>query len=353
MSRSYKKGYSSWHHTSEDKWARKVYNRCRRAKDKHILRECEIFYRDCNTFRPYESCCGLNGEVCDIDVDWYYLELDDPHDAEIYHNCIINPEEILCDVKSKRMNKCIGCGYSENCWENAEFHYAWDVAPDEQFCDNRVDYSVKFSDKWSWPSDGGSYYREDLLTVRKDINEELFAAKSPSRWRDATIWEEYCDYRDARNISKYPHSWRLQYEIPTGIELVKDYWYSYKPYEKGMYIPPEDKKYCYRVDPSPWDKNISYLNRYEKRPVTEKFDITLDHSPRRGSDIPKNAINIRSYRKDKWKHCQAHNDWGLMSFLFYRNIIPTTFKSREEMTSWIMKHNEEIANKWYKIKNRK
>lgn len=280
MSRSYKKGYSSWHHTSEDKWARNVYSRCRRAKDNHTLRECEIFYRDCKI--------------------------------------------------------------SEDCSE----------APDDRFCKNRIDYSVKFSDKWSWPSDGGSYYREDLATVRRDINEELFSEES-NHYSHETIWDEYCNYRDARNVSKYNHTWKLNYEIPVGIELELDYWNSHKLYKKGMIIPPEDKECCYKVEVNPWDKTIAYLNKYNKVPVTEKFEKILDHSPRRGSDIPKNAIHVSIWRKDKWRYSQARSDWGLMSFLFYRNIIPTTFSSREEMTSWILKHNEEIANKWFRIKNRK
>jgi len=196
MSRSYKKGYGHICSSYGDKWCRFQYHKSLRAKENRILKECEKAYRSCRLFEPYEKCCGLNGEVCDIDVD-AYLELDDPHDKTIYDNNLINPEEILCTTYSKRMNKCIGCYYSENCWKNGEFFDVWETNPDEQFCNNNIDYSVRYSDKWIWASDGGAYFRENISSLRKDFVIEAFG--------DIAIWEKYCKNKE----KQADHDWSL------------------------------------------------------------------------------------------------------------------------------------------------
>ena len=84
----------------------------------------------------------------------------------------------------------------------------------------------------------------------------------------------------------------------------------------------------------------------------ETVEKILDHHPY-VSDLPKNAHLKYMRRISKWAYTQARGDYGFMEFLFYRNIIPTSFKTREEMTRWILNHEEEIIEKWYKIKNRK
>lgn len=307
MSRSYRKGYSGHCSTYGDKWCRFQYHKGLRVKDHRILKECEKFYRDCKPFEPYKDCCELNSEVCDVDVDSYYLELDDPHDKAIYDNNLINPEEILCNVHSKRLNKCIGCYYSENCWKAGEFFDAWGASPDEQFCKNRVDHSVRYSDKWSWASDGGVYYQESVESMRIDFDKEIFGEEN-NRYSHTNAWNDYCNYKD-KKFNKIPCTWRLTYDI--------------------------------------FPKVIT-----ENVYVSRNYTYELDHKPTQ-KDLPKDAEFVSCYKANKWLRSQAKSDWDLMEFLFYRNIIPTNFKTREEMNKWLLKHEEMIVHKWYKIKNRK
>lgn len=95
--------------------------------------------------------------------------------------------------------------------------------------------------------------------------------------------------------------------------------------------------------------DVYYTQRaWERKRIT----VELDHRPTYG-DLPKGAELVSVYKANKWLYSQAKSDWDLMEFLFYRNIIPTTFKSREEMNKWLLKHEEMIVHKWYRIKNRK
>lgn len=336
MSRSFRKYWCSQWACGEDKPFRQMYNRSLRRKNNRIVRECEIYYRDLDRlFHPYEEVSSCYGDICHVE-EW-----------------ISNPE-YLVDNESKLlpnpdMNTCIGCCWSENCWSTSKFVDMWDEAPDEKFCKNRIDYSVNLSDKWSWASDGGTFYEGNINSLRKELTKDLFAEQN-NNYSHTSIWDDYCSYRDAR-VNTIPRVWRVSYLIPTGIELELDFWKSQQVFKKGMKIPEEDKKYCWKVEPAIWNRNICKLNCYRKVTIGEEVKKELDHRPHSG-DIPKGAINVSVWRPNKRSYAQAKGDWDLMSFLFYRNIIPTTFKSREEMTSWILKHEEEIVKKWYKLKIR-
>lgn len=345
MSRSYRKGYSGHCSTYGDKWCRFQYHKSLRAKDHRILKECEQFYRDCKLFEPYEECCGLNGEVCDVDVDWYYLELDDPHDKAIYDNNLINPEEILCNVHSKRINKCMGCYYSENCWKDGEFFDAWEASPDEKFCNNRIDHSIRYSDKWSWASDGGVYYQESVASLRIDFDKEMFGEEN-NRYSHTNAWDDYCKFKQAK-YNTTPRKWYLVYEIPTK-ETIRINWVSY--YTRNA-LPKSTKNVWYKIE-SFWGDEKPSIYKYERCWETAKDKILLDHKPTL-SDLPKNAKFLYSCKSRKHTYTQAKSDWDLMEFLFYRNIIPTHFTSREDLNKWLYANEEKIVRKWYKIKNRK
>ena len=197
MSRSYKKYNFRTITVKDDGDAefRRLYHRARRRGDRQLLHECENYYRDCKVFEPYTACCSLNGEVCDIDVDAYYLDLSDPHDKAIYDSNLINPEEILCNIHSKRINKCIGCYWSENCWNKDGFIDQWELSPDEKINMNNIDRNKAYADPWSWPSDGGSYYNGNKNSIREEIEKEFFGLRySYGFWshkRPRDIWFEY------------------------------------------------------------------------------------------------------------------------------------------------------------------
>ena len=197
MSRSYRKHDFSQIACGEDKPFRQLYNRARRRKDNIICKEIEKGF---DIFKPYGKTCSLNGEVCDIDVDAYCLDLDDKHDVEIYNNNLINPEEILSNVSEKMLNKCIGCMWSDNCWSNGNFVDMWEKTPDEKFINSRIDYTIPYADKWGWPSDGGAYWQSDLSELRKKADEEVFGIDRiliPYSKSKDTFWEQYKKYRSS------------------------------------------------------------------------------------------------------------------------------------------------------------
>lgn len=354
MSRSYRKGYTSFNtHRSEDKWFRQCYNRNRRAKDNRILKECETYYKDCETFKPYEELCCLCHEVCDIDSDIYWLDKRDPHDVAILENNIVNPGTITEDDKYIRLNRCMGCYWSTNHTENWD---QWDVAPDEQFVNNKIDHSVRYSDTWGWPSDGRYHHKEDKVDLRKEINEDLFSEET-NHYSHKSIWDDYCEYRENK-FNKEPCKWKLVYKVPVREKLARElYGYTHLELEWGKAKIPSDKNGCrYNVahtkcvDTNGWDEWTIY--KTYKTWDFETVEKVLDHRPY-VSDLPKGAWLVSVHRLSKWAHSQPKSDWGFIEFCFYRNIIPTTFKTREELTAWVLKHEEEIVDKWYRVKNRK
>lgn len=178
MSRSYKKG---WYHQwacGKDKPFRQMYNRARRARDHQILKECEKEYRDLdNLFHPYTELSSCYGDICNVD-EWVSA----PEYVE-------GREEEYQPIPD--MNACIGCMWSENCWDKHKFVDMWSPSPDEKFVNSRVDYSICYADKWGWPSDGGVYYQGNKQDCRKEIDDDVFGLDYSGR----NIWERYVSNR--------------------------------------------------------------------------------------------------------------------------------------------------------------
>ena len=82
--------------------------------------------------------------------------------------------------------------------------------PYEKIVMGKVDRSLQFADKWCWSSDGGAYWREDLSSIRKDFDRELFGMPPLSllgSWRRrtmTTIWDKYVENRDAKYNKEHP-----------------------------------------------------------------------------------------------------------------------------------------------------
>ena len=136
--------------------------------------------------------------------------------------------------------------------------------PCEKIVMNKVDRSLQFADKWCWSSDGGAYWREDLSSIRKDFDKELFGMPPLSllgSWRRrtmATIWDKYVENRDAKYNKEHPKLRvnvhyvvedpdpfsRLRKRVlgePLFVEKVKK---TLVPYNKAHKIP----SYAYEVD---------------------------------------------------------------------------------------------------------
>lgn len=189
MSRSYKKHYCHQWACGEDKPFRQVYNRARRRKNAQIEKACEIYYKDLKrVFHPYEKISSCYGDVCHIDEGYWGSP-----EKWVIGDFAKNDSEYPYDS-----NTCIGCSWSDNCWDTYQgFIDMWEESPEDHFCNNRVDYSVRYSDKWSWPSDGGTYYQGDLNTVRKEFDTDVFGL---SVYSQDSIWDKYKKAR--RFVSK-------------------------------------------------------------------------------------------------------------------------------------------------------
>lgn len=82
--------------------------------------------------------------------------------------------------------------------------------PYEKIVMSKVDRSLRFADKWSWSSDGGAYWREDLSSIRKDFDKALFGVPPVSllgSWRRRTLitlWDKYIENRNAKYNKEHP-----------------------------------------------------------------------------------------------------------------------------------------------------
>ena len=66
--------------------------------------------------------------------------------------------------------------------------------PSDKIVKNGVDYSVSNSDKYSWSSDGGSYFSDDISSLRKEFNKEIFGIDKRNAKRNS--WEDYLSNRE-------------------------------------------------------------------------------------------------------------------------------------------------------------
>jgi hypothetical protein len=66
--------------------------------------------------------------------------------------------------------------------------------PDDKFVNRKVDRNVNWNDNYSWASDGGSYFSENLSSIRKDFEKE--------------VWNEEF-YEDYKLYNKTRRKWNL------------------------------------------------------------------------------------------------------------------------------------------------
>ena len=182
--------------------------------------------------------------------------------------------------------------------------------PSDKIVKNGVDYSVSNSDKYSWSSDGGSYFSDDLSSLRKEFNKEIFGIDKRNVKRNS--WEDYLSNRE-KVFNKDKPTWRLVVSRKVVKEYVPDLfsWDGYFPLFK------EEKKY-----------------------------ITLDHKPTE-KDIPEGWEMV-----DFWKQKKHYSfgNWFLMDYVFEDNLIPLNFKTSDEMIDWFRENQEDILKKWLKAR---
>ena len=157
MSRSYKKhNYSSYVKNCNDKWDRTCYQRQLRAKNRTLLRNCEVYYSDCQLY-SFTKCELIDEGVCEA------LEYE-----------------------------CPLCRFSDNYNLN-------NYIPDDDFI-NGIDRTVSHSDIWIWDSDGGKYYQESVEKIIKEeydkyiVNDVLYGYY----YAKTDIWKSYTEYQQGK-----------------------------------------------------------------------------------------------------------------------------------------------------------
>lgn len=258
MSRSYKKhGFSSFASYSSDKPSRIIYHRNERRKIKKLLNQVSI--EDC-----YLPAMDADlGYVWDNDMCMVCKDCDE----EAFAYCE-NLSDYMDEDWHVEPNYCFnrnGCGVfiSEN-------------NPIDKIITKGIDYSVKYSDRWSWASDGGQYWTADISKLRRRFDTEVFGIFYGTRYyrrgNGTTIWDEYLYFRNASHNKKHK-VWHV--------------YTNWKGEKSGYWI----------TGPQ-----------------------------------------------------QASGDWGLMEFLWYRKLIPTTFWGPKDLIEWLAAHEEEILLKWFKMR---
>lgn len=182
--------------------------------------------------------------------------------------------------------------------------------PSDNLIKNKIDYSVNNSDKYSWASDGGNHFSDDLSSLRKEFNKEIFGINEINIKRNA--WDDYLSNR-RKVFNKDKPTWRLVISR----KVVKEYVPDFFSFDGYFPLFKEEKKY-----------------------------ITLNHKPTK-EDIPE-GWKLVSFWKQKKSY--GFGNWFLMDYVFEDNLIPLNFETSDEMVIWFRKNQEDILRKWLKAR---
>lgn len=81
------------------------------------------------------------------------------------------------------------------------FYTEWDIPTDQIV--NGIDYSCRFADRWTWPSDGGTFIKETDSSLKQKFESELFGYKSDWTHPPQNIWERYKTALSYNNLNSY------------------------------------------------------------------------------------------------------------------------------------------------------
>ena len=286
MSRSYKKhSFNSICSSYGDKFCRSYYHKSERRKVKKILKE-EIR-------EGIEKPVIWNEEMCTVCMDTRaFFDYDIPY------------EKYGVDYPTYEFDgHC--CCYKDN------------PRPSEKII-NGIDYSLKYSDKWAWASDGGAYYHSDLTELRRDFNREVFSGyyNTVNAWcrsRDYDIWSRYQSYVNKKhNTDKPTMTIALRKNVKVSKhwnEILKCY-FDVEDYEKKFIEAPYNKQHKY--DPSIIPEGWEVYSIYKKR----------------------------GYGWDK------ENRWKEVRF----SMIPDNFTTKEQLIDWLRNNEERMIKTIYRLR---
>lgn len=324
MSRSYKKvgGYAVA--GGSDKWNRSRYHRDERRKVKRLLHE-QLAYGT-STWKPVEEACCLYGDVCNVD-DWW---CDDPSEYIINYEGGSTPKEDFD-------HDCFMCRFSY-----CDKDYDCSEEPWEKIVMNKVDYSLHSADRWSWHSDGGSFFHDDLSSLRRKFDTEVFGIPTYS-WRhirrrsdSCDLWERYCDNRDAIHNKKHP-TMRVHCE--------------YKKLKPAPKLRGSTEWIDWRLAQILGKPSYEYYQRTICVPYRKdhKFDTSLIYA---GLEKGMELTSVRIYKSRDWYNRQIrYIKWDIGDYII--KLAPTTFHGPKDFIEWIRAHQEKLIEGHFKLRFRK
>lgn len=195
--------------------------------------------------------------------------------------------------------------------------------PYEKIIMGKVDRSLQFADKWCWSSDGGAYWREDLSSIRKDFDRELFGMPPLSllgSWRRktmTTIWDKYVENRDAKYNKEHP---KLKVNVHYVVES-DDPWSTLRARVLGE---------SYRVS-----KVKTTLVPYNK----------AHKIPSYAYEVEGEITNVYVY-KVRGKSPLSGKQYGISDYIVLE--APNTFQRPEELVGWLRTNQEKLILGYFK-----
>lgn len=274
MSRSYKKHpYDTICSSYGDKWCRNYYHRAERRKIKRLLNE--------------EIKLGIEKPIV-----WDKSFCVPCIDSRMYSDYEIPYEKYGVDFPN----------YDFCCCYNNEQHPAEKII-------NKKDYSLKYADKWSWASDGGTYYQSDLSDLRRKFDEEVFGFKTCKP--NDTIWSKYKFY-----VEKKYNDYHPTLKIFLSRKVMKEFCLFHEPY----YEEEIEEKKCVEV---PYDKQ----HKFNKSILKGGWEV---------------------YRFCKITSAGWHKDGRWESIYF--GMMPTTLQNSEEVVEWLRQNEERMLRTIYRMR---
>lgn len=219
-----------------------------------------------------------------------------------YSSCVCYSSDKWCRQTYARNRRRKDKAICKECEKTFIDDLLLDSSCSDKFVKSNIDRSVRMADKYSWSSDGGVYFQDDISSLRKEFDETVFGV-GYRRFNSKTVWEDYQEK----------------------LELV---------FNK------DKREYTIKTK-----KFIGY-DSMGFEVFDTKYITTTEYPP---NIIFDDDIIVAGWWKKRNKYFSLSN-WYLIDFLFKNSLIPLTFKNSDELISWLRENEEIILRKWLRAK---
>lgn len=329
MSRSYKKhGYDSICSSYGDKYCRSYYHRSDRRKTKRILKDVVDMYHS-DTEDDLTKGNAYENEFCMLCMDC---------DEEILFEegcfCEVPFLDYMDEYPYKDPNIC-----HEPC---CIWAWDWELEADKLLTKGK-DYSLRFSEKWSWASDGGAYFQADLSTAHQDFDKHCLGVYEAGSFKHPILNDFYNDYyrnRDAKhNKDKKAYRVYVSYRVPVPSGRYNRGAADWLGNVMGQHKDRKSEIF------SGFDKEYDSYHFNFRMPFTNKPlvapDWVYERVAKEGGEITKICKSVEHYCERR-----AHSIWRVDDYALSQNIIPDTMWGPIDLKDYLIAHREEICKGW-------